>query len=79
MLKSLLTFNHRLISSPVEGKPHIINRLMKRNRSGTDEGGMEDDLPYGRQMRVYHKVRNSRRKRKITTKMEGRFPIGFYY
>ncbi|KAK4027513.1 hypothetical protein OUZ56_016559 [Daphnia magna] len=36
--------------------------------------GMEDDLPYGRQMRVYHKVGISRRKRKITTKMEGRFP-----
>ncbi|KZS21177.1 Uncharacterized protein APZ42_011954 [Daphnia magna] len=35
---------------------------------------MEDDLPYGRQMRVYHHIRISRRKRKITTKMEGRFP-----
>ncbi|KAK4007011.1 hypothetical protein OUZ56_012165 [Daphnia magna] len=41
--------------------------------------GMEDDQPYGRQMRVYHKVGISRRKRKITTKIEGRFPIGFDY
>ncbi|KAK4006391.1 hypothetical protein OUZ56_011544 [Daphnia magna] len=41
--------------------------------------GIEDDLPYGKQMRVYQKVRISRRKRKITTKMEGRFPIGFNY
>ncbi|KAK4003969.1 hypothetical protein OUZ56_005714 [Daphnia magna] len=44
------------------------------NVSSNVRQGMEDDLPYSREMRVYHKIRISRRKRKITTKMEGRFP-----